>query len=188
MGASIVGGHTIVGPRMEVGFTVIGKPIGESLVRKENLKPGDQLFLTKPIGIGILLAAHMRSLCRAEHYETLIDAMLIRQHDLAAITIDCGIDAGTDVTGFGLAGHLLEMLETSGVSAEVRLDAIPLLPGAEEPPDAFDVDEPRRLRPHDRMHLPCPGSRLPDHLWRFGQRRCVVGQSCRVLSRLAPDR
>jgi selenide,water dikinase len=132
MGASIVGGHTIVGPRMEVGFTVIGQPISGSLMRKENLLAGDRLFLTKPLGIGILLAAHARGLCAAAHFESLVEAMLIRQHDLAQITIDCDIHAGTDVTGFGLAGHLLEMLETSGAAARVFLDAIPLLPGARE--------------------------------------------------------
>ncbi len=132
MGAAIVGGHTIVGPRMEVGFTVIGKAIGRSLVRKENLVPGDQILLTKPLGIGIQLAAHHRSECRADDFESLIAAMLIRQHSLASIAIECGIHAGTDVTGFGLAGHLLEMLDSSGVSARIQLAAIPLLPGVEE--------------------------------------------------------
>ncbi len=132
MGASIVGGHTIVGPRMEVGFTVIGKPIGRTLIRKKNLKPGDRLFLTKPLGIGILLAAHARSLCSAAHYQSLVEAMLLRQHELAQVAIDCEIDAGTDVTGFGLAGHLLEMLDASDLSAQIRLRDIGLLPGVRQ--------------------------------------------------------
>ena len=132
MNASIVGGHTIVGPRMEVGFTVIGKAVGDRLIRKGNLAAGDQLLLTKPIGIGILLAAHARGMCRASDYGSLIDAMLQRQHDVARIATECGVTAGTDVTGFGLAGHLLEMLESSRVSAKIWLDHIPLLPGVAE--------------------------------------------------------
>lgn len=130
--ASIVGGHTIVGPRMEVGFTVIGRAVRNRLIRKGNLVVGDQLWLTKPIGVGILLAAHARSMCRADDYRSLVDAMLLRQHDIARIAAECGITAGTDITGFGLAGHLLEMLQSSRVSAEIWLDRIPLLPGVED--------------------------------------------------------
>ncbi len=130
MGASIVGGHTIVGPRMELGFTVIGNSAGRTLVRKGNLRVGDRLILTKPIGIGVLLAAHMRCECRAADYQQLVSTMLQRQHLWATIASECGITAGTDITGFGLAGHLLEMLDASEVAAEVRLDAIPQLPGA----------------------------------------------------------
>lgn len=132
MGANIVGGHTIVGPRMEVGFTVIGKRIGKSLVRKRNLRPGDRLFLSKPLGIGVLLAAHMRAQCSAADFEGLIDAMLTRQHPLASIADQLGVTAGTDITGFGLAGHLVEMLTASNVSAELILGDLPILTGATE--------------------------------------------------------
>ena len=132
MGASIIGGHTIVGPRMEVGFTVIGKQIGETLIRKRNLQVGDRLYLSKPLGTGILLAAHMRSLCPADAFESLIRCMLVRQHELARIAVESQVTAATDVTGFGLAGHLVEMLQASGVSATIQLNEIPLLPGAGE--------------------------------------------------------
>ena len=132
MGASVVGGHTIVGPRMEIGFTVIGKPLGRSLIRKQNLKPGDHLYLTKPLGIGVLLAAQMRSMCPADAYTSLLAAMFQQQHAFAGIAVDLGIDAGTDVTGFGLIGHLIEMLTTSNVSAVIQLDDIPILPAAVE--------------------------------------------------------
>jgi selenide,water dikinase len=132
MNSSIVGGHTIVGPRFESGFTVVGRPLAEQRIEKSNLAPGQLLYLTKPLGIGILLAAQMRGLCDAEDYQSLIDAMTLRQHAIAAIAVDCQIRAGTDVTGFGLAGHLLEMLEASRVSAILRLDDIPLLAGVRE--------------------------------------------------------
>ncbi len=132
MKASIVGGHTIVGPRMEIGFTVIGQALGDQLIRKRNLRVDDRLYLTKPLGIGVLLAAHMRSQCPAVGYASLLDAMLQRQHGLATVAVESGVDAGTDVTGFGLAGHLIEMLEASDLSAVIDLDAIPILASAAE--------------------------------------------------------
>ncbi len=117
---------------MEVGFTVVGKQIGEALIRKNNLRPGDKLYLNKPIGTGMLMAAHMRSVCSAVAYVSLIDWMLMRQHQLARIAVDCGVVAGTDITGFGLAGHLIEMLDASEVSASIQLSEVPLLVGLEE--------------------------------------------------------
>jgi len=131
-GARIVGGHTIVGPRLEVGFTVIGRPVGRELIRKSNLQVGDRLVLTKPLGIGVLLAAQMRGACPAGAYEALIETMLTSQHALTTTAVQAGVTAGTDVTGFGLAGHLIEMLTASGVAAELWLDRIPLLPSAAE--------------------------------------------------------
>ncbi len=132
MRAAIVGGHTVVGPRMEVGFTVIGKALGESWMRKGNLKPGDRLYLTKPLGIGVLLAAHMRSQCVAQWYQQLIATMLEPQQIYAQVAADLGIRGGTDVTGFGLAGHLIEILTASEVRAEIWLNQVPILPGVVE--------------------------------------------------------
>ena len=127
MGAKLVGGHTIVGPRMEVGFTVIGQPIGMTPIRKSNLNVGDQLFLTKPLGVGIVLAAHMRGMSSAAAYDSLIQTVLERQHQIVPRAIDCGVTAGTDVTGFGLAGHLIEMLNASNVSARIGLTELSFL-------------------------------------------------------------
>lgn len=148
MGAAIVGGHTIEGPRLEIGFTVIGNAIGDQLLQKQNLRPGDGLYITKPLGIGVLLAAHMRGLCAAEHYSQLVEAMLERQHEYAALAINSGVTAGTDITGFGLAGHLLEMLEASHIAATLRLDSIPKLPGAS---DALVAGIQSSLAPSNRL-------------------------------------
>ena len=131
MNANIIGGHTIVGPRWEVGFTVMGEPLGTALIRKGGLQTGDFLYLTKPLGIGILLAAQMRSQCRASDYLQLMKTMLQRQHAAARIAVDLGIVAGTDITGFGLMGHLVEMLTASGKSAVLNIDSVPLLPGVD---------------------------------------------------------
>lgn len=132
LGASVVGGHTIVGPRWEIGFTVIGQPASEPLLRKSALQVGDRLLLTKPLGIGVLLAAAARNQCPAVYYEAAVRCMLRVQHRVAQLATQSGALAGTDVTGFGLAGHLLEMLKASNCSAELALRAIPLLPGTED--------------------------------------------------------
>jgi selenide,water dikinase len=129
MGASIVGGHTIVGPRMEAGFTVIGQTDDGVLV-KGKLQPGDLLCITKPLGIGVLLAAHMRSLCAADDYFSVVEMMLSPQHDYVQISHRHQLSAMTDVTGFGLAGHLIEMLCQSNVVAQMSLQDVPLLNGA----------------------------------------------------------
>lgn len=131
MGARVVGGHTIVGPRFEAGFTVIGKPLGASPLCKGNLKTGDLLVLTKPLGVGILFAAHMRSLCKAADYQRMLTTVLLRQNHVAEMAVSAEVTAGTDVTGFGLMGHLLEMLDASKANARLDLESIPILPGVE---------------------------------------------------------
>lgn len=132
LGAKIVGGHTIVGPRFEAGFTVIGKSLGEGVLAKAGLRAGDKLYLTKPIGVGVLLAAYMRSKLAAEDYMNAIELMLRPQHRYAYLAVEAGICAATDVTGFGLVGHLQEMLSTSQASARLRLSSIPTLKAAEQ--------------------------------------------------------
>lgn len=131
MGATITGGHTITGPRWEVGFSVFGRSIGTKLIHKQGLNPGDHLFLTKPLGSGILMAALMRGRCPHAHYQSMIDTMLHSNQVDAQVAVDCEITTGTDITGFGLLGHLQEML-TSDVRAVLRLDSIPVMPGARE--------------------------------------------------------
>jgi selenide,water dikinase len=132
LGAAIVGGHTIVGPRLETGFTVVGRLMGDQPIRKNKLQIGDHLWLTKPLGVGVLLAAHMRCRCRSAWYDGLLETMLQPQFEYARIAHDLGIVAATDVTGFGLAGHLIEMLVASRRAAELHLDRIPILDGAAE--------------------------------------------------------
>ena len=132
MGATLVGGHTIEGPRLTVGFTVLADQGRGAPRAKGQLRVGDRLVLTKPLGTGVLLAAHMQARCRAEWMQTLLTTMLhSNQH--AAQLVDCNHIAGlTDVTGFGLGGHLLEMLRAADLAARVSLDAITLLPGTDE--------------------------------------------------------
>ncbi len=132
MNATLIGGHTIEGPQLSVGFTVIADQGSRPPQTKGRLREGDQLVLTKPLGTGVLLAAHMRARCRAEWMETLLQTMLATNQTPAELIDEFDISGVTDVTGFGLAGHLLEMLEASDRAAILHLNAIGLLPGVEE--------------------------------------------------------
>jgi selenide,water dikinase len=99
---------------------------------KSSLQPGDALLLTKPLGTGVLLAAHMQARCPAASMQPLLHAMLSSNQIPARLAFEHGVRAMTDVTGFGLAGHLLEMLRASNLAAELDLSSIPLLPGVTE--------------------------------------------------------
>lgn len=130
MGATLVGGHTIEGPRLTVGFTMLASSPAGGARTKRGLRPGDALVLTKPLGTGVLLAAHREARCRARCYTPLLSTMLASNHAAAATAEAFGVSGLTDVTGFGLAGHLLEMLRAGDVAARVDPDAVPSLPGA----------------------------------------------------------
>jgi selenide,water dikinase len=132
-GAAIVGGHTTIGAELTLGFTVTG--LVHTPLTKGGGQPGDALILTKALGSGTILAAEMArarlpGLILGEAVATCHAAM---RHPLgpAAAILSPVAHAMTDVTGFGLAGHLMEMLKASDCAAQVSLDAIPLLPGAE---------------------------------------------------------
>lgn len=129
---ALVGGHTIEGPRLTIGFTVLADQGDAPPHTKGGLRVGDQLILTKPLGTGVLLAAHMQARCRAEWMQPLLRSLLLSNQPAASLVEEYHIAGLTDVTGFGLAGHLLEMLRAGRLDAELRLDAIPLLPGAAE--------------------------------------------------------
>jgi selenide,water dikinase len=127
-----VGGHTSVGAELSIGFTVTGT--ARRIIAKAGAQPGDALILTKPIGTGIILAAEMAhaqvpGLLLGEVVAT---TYLLQQHPLgpAAALLAPQAHAMTDVTGFGLAGHLYEMLRAADCAAELTLADVPLLPGA----------------------------------------------------------
>jgi selenide,water dikinase len=129
-GITLVGGHTTSGADLAVGFAVFGPaPSADALLRKAGLGPGERLILTKPLGTGVLFYADMRGLARGEWMEAAVAAMLRGNAAAGRIARAAGASACTDVSGFGLAGHLGEMLRASKASAVVALDAVPLLPG-----------------------------------------------------------
>jgi selenide,water dikinase len=130
--ATLLGGHTTESEDLTIGYTVIGGLDGRQPFSKADLKPGDRLILTKPLGTGVLLAGHMQCACRAQWMDAMLETMLQPNAGAARIARELNMTAVTDVTGFGLAGHLLEMLDASGVSATLSLDDLPLLDGFSE--------------------------------------------------------
>ena len=126
---TLVGGHTIEGPEMAAGFTVNGAAPAEALWRKDGARPGDALILTKPLGTGIQLASLMQGVARGPWLDATFDTMLTSNGDARNALAGLRPHACTDVTGFGLLGHLLEVCEHSDVDAELWVDAVPLLPG-----------------------------------------------------------
>jgi len=135
MNATIVGGHSIEGPRLTAGFTVLGRQLTDPKT-KGMLREGDLLVSTKPLGTGVLLAALMQGLLPGENYLPLVNTMLLSNYIAIKLITDYQISAITDVTGFGMAGHLAEMLKASGKSATIRMDDVRLLPGCQALIDA----------------------------------------------------
>ena len=134
-GALLVGGHSAEGAELALGFAVTGRTRPGRLLRKGGLRPGDRLLLTKPLGTGVILAAEMRGRAAARDVEAAIAAMLQPAAAASACLAAYGATACTDVTGFGLLGHLAEMLTASAapelqVGARLDPEAIPALDGA----------------------------------------------------------
>jgi selenide,water dikinase len=130
-GVALVGGHSGEG-ELALGFSVTGEVAPERIVRKGGLKPGDALILTRPLGTGVLFAGAMRARAKAAWVEAALAAMRQSNRAAAAILREHGASAMTDVTGFGLIGHLGEMLAASLAAAELDPAAVALYPGALE--------------------------------------------------------
>jgi selenide,water dikinase len=135
----IVGGHSIDDPEPKYGLAVIGTVHPDRVVRNSTARAGDQLLLTKRIGTGVISTAIKHGVAPAEAEAAAIASMLQLNRAAAAAMTSVGVSAATDVTGFGLLGHLRTMTHASGVSAMVQAAAVPLLPGAEELANAGEV-------------------------------------------------
>ena len=129
-GAALVGGHSAEGAELGLGFAVTGRTRPGRLLRKGGLRPGDRLLLTKPLGTGVILAAEMRRLAPARVVTAAIGTMLQPAAEASACLAAYGATACTDVTGFGLLGHLLEMLTASDADVLLDPDRVPVLDGA----------------------------------------------------------
>jgi selenide,water dikinase len=131
-GAFVLGGHSVDDPEPKYGMVVIGEARPDRLVRNSGAQPGDALVLTKPIGTGVLTTALKRDLVTAADLAAAVAAMTTLNAGAARAmaAVGGGVHAATDVTGFGLLGHLRTLLEASGVAAEVSAAAVPLFPGA----------------------------------------------------------
>lgn len=129
---SIAGGHSIDSPEPFFGLAVTGMVPIENLKKNNTAKEGDWLFLTKPLGVGILSTAQKRGLLKEEHLPIMIDQMTRLNKIGEALGKIKGVTAMTDVTGFGLLGHLIEMAEGSGLTAEIFYSRLPVAVGVTE--------------------------------------------------------
>ena len=126
-GVSIIGGHTYDDREPKYGLAVTGIAHLDRLVTNQGAKPGDQLILTKPLGMGILTTAHKQGKVPEGELQTAIEIMATLNRTAAEAMLAVGVHACTDITGFGLLGHLYEMLVASNVGAEVSFSAVPIL-------------------------------------------------------------
>ena len=131
-GAFVLGGHSVDDPEPKYGMAAIGEVHPDRIVTNAGARPGDVLVLTKPLGTGVLTTALKRDLVTEADVAPAVAAMTTLNAGAARAMLGVGVHAATDVTGFGLLGHLRTLLEASGVAAEVRAAAVPLLPRARE--------------------------------------------------------
>lgn len=132
-GAILAGGHSLEDEELKYGLAVSGIVDPDSFATNTGLRPGDALLLTKPLGTGVLATALKADWTGAEELEQILHRWAARLNKNAGqVLIDLGLRAATDITGFGLGGHLMEMLQGSGVRAELTLDSIPFIPQALE--------------------------------------------------------
>jgi selenide, water dikinase len=131
---ALVGGHTGEGKELALGFAINGLIDDDpsKILRKGGMQPGDVLILTKPIGTGTLFAAHAQLAAKGRWIDGALQSMVVSNRLGAQCLTEYGATACTDLTGFGLLGHLVEMTRPSGVDAEIHMGKLPMLDGAEE--------------------------------------------------------
>jgi len=131
-GAALIGGHSAEGAELAFGLTVNGLVSPDMALHKYGLQIGDALVLTKPLGTGTLFAADMRYRAKGRWIDNALQTMMQSNQHAVPLLHRYQVRACTDITGFGLLGHLLEMTKASQVNAEITLDALPILSGARE--------------------------------------------------------
>ena len=129
-GGVIAGGHTVVDAEPKYGLAVTGKIHPKRIFIKGGLRPGHRLFLSKPLGTGVIATAAKNDACEPTVLEGAVGSMLRLNRVAAEVAREAGVGGATDITGFGLLGHATEMLEASRVGMSLRMDDLPLLPGA----------------------------------------------------------
>jgi len=131
-GCVVAGGHTIDDPVPKYGMAVVGMADPAALMTIDRAAPGDRLIVTKPLGTGVVTTALKRDGAGAGVVAAAVASMRLLNAGASEAALAAGVRAATDVTGFGLLGHLHRMLAASGVAAEVVAARVPVLPGAEE--------------------------------------------------------
>ena len=131
-GALIVGGHTVNDQEPKYGMAVTGLVQPGKQVTNAGAKPGDKLVLTKPLGTGIITTAGKNGVADPDTISRAVQVMATLNRAASEAMMEVGVNACTDVTGFGLLGHLQPMVEASGLSARIQLSQVPLIEGTRE--------------------------------------------------------
>lgn len=129
-GVSIIGGHTISDAEPKYGMAVTAVIHPEKVITNAGARPGDVLILTKPLGIGIITTAMKRDLVSQEAIEKAVEVMSALNKTAAEVMVSVGVNACTDITGFGFLGHLYEMAKGSGTDASISMAKVPVIPEA----------------------------------------------------------
>jgi len=187
-GCALIGGHSLNDEEIKFGFAVTGLIHPGRVVCRDRARPGDVLALTKPLGTGMLAFAAQIERVDAATFAEAQAGMATLNKDAAELMVELGAGAATDVTGYGLAGHLVEMAKNSGVDVEIRVGSLPLYAGVEQcladgvMPGAMDRN------PRARPALRSADLGRPAHLLsaeprrrarRMGPRRAVDDMRCR---------
>lgn len=131
-GCTLIGGHSIDDREPKYGLAVTGLVDPGAMMTNRSARAGDRLVLTKPLGTGLISTAIKRDLATGEQIEAAVEVMVTLNRAAAEAARACGVEAATDVTGFGLLGHLAEITQASSVGARIDHRWIPLLPGVED--------------------------------------------------------
>jgi selenide, water dikinase len=128
----IVGGHTVRDAEIKFGLSVTGIVHPQKILANATAKPGDKLILTKPLGTGFVTTASKKQDCPEDTFAAAAASMIMLNKAGKEAMVEVGVNAATDITGFGLAGHAFEMAQGSGVTIAIDLPALPFLPGVEK--------------------------------------------------------
>jgi selenide,water dikinase len=129
-GGIVGGGHTVIDAEPKYGLSVMGTVHPKQVMSKQGARPGDVLVLTKGLGTGLILTAAKRDIVDAAHFDAAVASMLQLNRHASHLAREADAHALTDVTGFGIVGHALEIADHSRVEVVLRASALPLLPGA----------------------------------------------------------
>jgi selenide,water dikinase len=129
-GFVVAGGHTVTDPEPKFGLAVVGEVAPDRVLTNAGLRPGDAVILTKPLGVGIITTAIKRGMASSDAIEVAVGSMTLLNAQASRIALDNGATGATDVTGFGLLGHLGRMARESWVDVTIETARVPLLDGA----------------------------------------------------------
>ena len=136
-GVVIAGGHSVKDEEPKFGLVALGIVKNDQLLTKSGARPGDRLFLSKPLGTGVITTALKRGLTSKDELADAVTWMKRLNREAAQLAVDFGLHGATDVTGFGLIGHAMEMAEASGVSLRIHYSSIPLMKAAQKYAEAY---------------------------------------------------